>query len=157
MASYIDALDAELRKALEEQVEHLEGHANASESNYHKPEEWKLRYDGASTLFEIIKSNIGLGNKDGLYLVIKEMNLKELKEYRRIFDNRITEFESEPKVTIYGARHETSVMNWRLTKPEANTDLKKIINEELEGDDYPQCFGIDIRRVFQSEIKEYVR
>jgi hypothetical protein len=163
VATINDVLDEAVKQTLHEQVEHLRKLSEDPDRGFHVSDEWKLRYDGAKTIMDLIESDLGLGRNTGLGRVILNMNLEDLKRYRKEFDNRITEFESEPKVKIFGVRTGDVVMKWLLTKPEANEALKTMITEDLDDDDgddeneYECEFGIMIMSVFQSEVKEYVR
>jgi hypothetical protein len=161
VATINDILDEAVKQTLNEQVEHLRKLSEDPDREFHVSSEWKLRYDGAKTIMDLIESDLGLGRNTGLGRVILNMSLEDLKRYRKTFDDRITEFESEPKVKIFGVRSDDVVMKWLLTKPEANEALKTMIMEDLDDDDaeneYECEFGIKIMSVFQSEVKEYVR
>lgn len=159
MATINDILDEAVKQTLNEQVEHLRKLSEDPDREFHVSGEWKLRYDGAKTIMDLIESDLGLGRNAGLGRVILNMRLEDLKRYRKAFDDRITEFESEPKVKIFGVRTGDVVMKWLLTKPEANEALKTMIMEDLDDDENEhECeFGIMIMSVFQSEVKEYVR
>jgi hypothetical protein len=158
MATINDVLSEGVKQVLDKQVQHLLGLANETDKKHHRnSREWKLMYDGAETIMGLIGSELGLGKNTGLGIVINKMAYDELHRYKKAFDERIEEMESEPKVLIFGARTESTVTVWRKRRGEANVDLKRIIEEDLEDEDNYECsFGIAIKTVFESEVSKYI-
>jgi hypothetical protein len=157
MTKLTQVIDKIIQDRLDEQVQHLKSLSEEKDENQigRSSQEWKLLYDGAKTVIELLSSD--LGHKDRLSYFFDGLNLDELKLFRDNLEKRVNTVESEPKITIFGVNVDNIYHGWFTKYPDAKTLLLELVDKEIDVDDeYEFEFGICKKQVFESQVAEYI-
>lgn len=157
MGYFIELIKKDVKQRLDEQVTHLKSLSEdqSYDQSIRSSKEWRLLYEGASTVIELLDNEIG--RTENLNFILTGLDREQLKKIASLATSKIEAIESEPKIKIFGVCLDGMYYSWKRTFPEAKASL---IETAISGVDIDHetdvMIEINEKLVFESELDEYL-